>query len=158
MKTRLALYALVGVAAIAGGCASTPPPQLTPAEVAPGTSLAPEALWAPDQWRLTELGGQAVIAPSGDRALHLVFEKDAARIHGFAGCNNFFGGVSFGAADRIGFTEMGATMMACPGMETESAFLEALKSVDSYFTDGRVLKLHRARMAPVAVFEAVSAP
>ena len=157
MKTRVAAcaFAVVAVVALAGGCASTKTATSTTETAAPGPSLAPEALWAPAQWRLTELDGKPVPVPEGGKAPHLVFEKETARVHGFAGCNSFFGGVSFGAADRIRFAEMGATMMACPDLETEGVFLKALEGADSYYTDGKVLKLHKARMAPLAVFEAV---
>ena len=159
MKTRLAACALaIGAIAFAGGCASTKTATTaattTPEQGTPGSSLAPEALRAPALWRLTELEGRAVIVPEGGKAPYLVFEKDAARVQGFAGCNSFFGGVSFGTAGRIRFAEMGSTMMACPGMEAEGAFLKALASVESYDTDGQVLKLHRAGMAPLAVFVA----
>jgi heat shock protein HslJ len=47
--------------------------------------------------------------------------------------------------------------MACAeGMETEQAFNEVLGMVDNYSLNGEQLTLNRARMAPLARFEAVS--
>ena len=46
--------------------------------------------------------------------------------------------------------------MACAaGMEVEQAFHEVLRNADSFALDGDRLVLNRARMAPLARFEAV---
>jgi len=115
---------------------------------------APEALVAPRTWRLVELRGKPVKAPADRKAPFLVFAGEGNRVNGFGGCNTFFGGVEYLPGDRIRFSAMGATKMFCPDLEIESAFLEALESADNYTTDGSILKLHKAKMAPLAVFEA----
>jgi hypothetical protein len=40
-------------------------------------------------------------------------------------------------------------------MDVEEAFHEVLRAVDNYSLDGKRLTLNRARMAPLARFEAV---
>jgi len=46
--------------------------------------------------------------------------------------------------------------MACPDMTIEQGFLKAINSADNYnLVDGQKLVLNRARMAPLARFEAV---
>ena len=116
---------------------------------------APEALSSPDLWQLREIAGRPVPAPAaGAKVPSLVFDREGNRVHGFAGCNSFTGGCEFPAAGRLRFSMMAATRMACPDMTVEDEFLRALGTADSYSTDGKVLKLLRAKLAPLAVFEA----
>jgi heat shock protein HslJ len=120
------------------------------------SSTTPEALTKPSFWRLTELMGKPVAAPAeGQKPPSLTFEKTGSRVHGFAGCNNFAGQVEFMPGDRIRFSGVAATMMACIDMTIESGFLKALNTADNYNLDGQKLVLNRARMAPLARFEAV---
>ena len=47
-------------------------------------------------------------------------------------------------------------MMACPDRrETEAAFMDMLRSIDNFSISDETLSLNRARMAPLARFEAV---
>ena len=55
---------------------------------------------------------------------------------------------------RIAFSGIAATLRACPDMETESQFFEVLGMTDNYAIAGMRLSLHKARMAPLARFEA----
>jgi hypothetical protein len=45
--------------------------------------------------------------------------------------------------------------MACPNLETETHFFKALQMADNYILNGDTLILNKARMAPLARFEAV---
>jgi heat shock protein HslJ len=40
-------------------------------------------------------------------------------------------------------------------MEKEATFMEALQKADNYSIQGKILSLNKARMAPLAKFEAV---
>jgi hypothetical protein len=44
------------------------------------------------------------------------------------------------------------------GMERETEFLKVFEMADNYSLSGTTLSLNKARMAPLARFEAVSAP
>jgi len=105
-------------------------------------------------WKLVELNGKPV--PSLEREPHMILKADG-RVNGFGGCNAFTGDYKLDAsASRLGFGQIASTMMACAaGMDVEQAFHEALRRVDSYMLDGDRLMLARARMAPLARFEAV---
>lgn len=106
-------------------------------------------------WKLVELNGQPV--PTLQREPHLILKAEGARVNGFGGCNSFTGSYKINeAAARISFEQIASTMMACPsGMDVERAFHDALRSADNYsFSEDR-LTLNRARMAPLARFEAV---
>ena len=116
---------------------------------------APAALFAPS-WRLTEIMGQPVPPPAaGQQAPSLTFAEDG-KIHGFAGCNNFTGTFAYQQGDRLSFAQVAATMKACPDMTVETEFLKVLGQVDNCYVDDQKLTLHKARMAPLARFEAVT--
>lgn len=106
-------------------------------------------------WKLVELNGQPV-APL-EREPYFILKADNARVIGFGGCNSLTGSyVLDRKTARIRFTEVASTMMACmQGMEVEQAFHQVLRIVDNYSQDGDRLSLNRARMAPLARFEAV---
>jgi len=57
--------------------------------------------------------------------------------------------------NRIKFSQLIGTMMACENMEVENGLREVLKSTDSYHVSADTLQLFRARMAPLARFVAV---
>jgi heat shock protein HslJ len=106
-------------------------------------------------WKLVELNGQPV--PALPREPYLILNTEGARVNGFGGCNSFSGSYELDEATlRIRFGQLASTMMACPaGMDVESAFHKVLGSVDNYSLSGDHLTLNRARMAPLARFEAV---
>lgn len=105
-------------------------------------------------WKLVEVNGKPV--PPLEREPHVIL-KTEGRANGFGGCNPYTGTYTLDAAvSRIGFEQIASTMMACAaGMEVEQAFHEALRRSDGYAVDGDRLVLVRARMAPLARFEAV---
>ncbi|MCW5899835.1 MAG: copper resistance protein NlpE N-terminal domain-containing protein [Flavobacteriales bacterium] len=108
-------------------------------------------------WNLVELMGKPVPPPAEPRQqAHIVFDAQEKRAFGHAGCNRFFAGYELDeAAGRLRFSKAGSTMMACPDMSVEDAFLKALAQVDNYSIgeDGR-LSLNKARMAPLMRFAA----
>lgn len=106
------------------------------------------------RWRLVELNGQPV--PKLEREPYLVIEADGGRVTGFGGCNSFSGTYTLEAGVmRIRFGQLVSTMKACvTGMDVEKAFSDVLGRVDNYSLNGDRLALNRARMAPLARFEA----
>lgn len=92
-------------------------------------------------WKLLEVSGQRVVTPEGGPEAHLTLAPAESRVAGHAGCNSFFG--SFEAAgNRLDFSSLGSTMMACPeGMQSEQAFLQALNETTRYTIEGRILTL-----------------
>ncbi|MDR2858181.1 MAG: META domain-containing protein [Novosphingobium sp.] len=108
-------------------------------------------------WRLVELNGQPL--PQLHRQPWLMLGPDG-QASGFGGCNRFTGAVTLDeTASRIGFSRIATTSMACiAGMEEEAALHEVLRNTDNYSLSGDRLTLNRARMAPLARFEAVYLP
>lgn len=106
------------------------------------------------RWKLVELNGQPV--PPVSREAFLVLRADGTA-NGSGGCNNFTGGYTLDERLlRISFGHLASTMMMCPvGMDVEQAFQQVLSTADNFSLNGNQLSLNRARMAPLARFEAV---
>jgi heat shock protein HslJ len=160
MSIRMTAIALAVLAGALVGCGPKTSTSPAPQQAGPDSSRVslartPDALSSPSFWQLREIAGKPVATPEGGAKVpSIVFEREGTRVHGFAGCNSFSGACEYLGGGRVRFSMMAATRMACPDMTIEDEFLKALGTADSYSTDGKVLKLHRAKMAPLAVFEA----
>jgi len=109
-------------------------------------------------WKLVELLGQPV--PASHKEPFLMLDAQDNRAHGATGCNSFSGTYTLDEATlRIRFSQIAMTQMFCEGsMETEKAFVEVLEQTDNYSLHGDEITLNKARMAPLARFEAVPHP
>ena len=104
------------------------------------------------KWILTELRGNSFSeASDSSNAPHFILDFDDQRITGNGGCNGFFGSFNIGEGNRISFSDITSTLMACGDMETERSFFDVMEMTDSYHLKGDTLQLFRARMAPLAV-------
>ena len=106
-------------------------------------------------WTLVELNGKA-LEPS-PQTPYFSLDSETGRITGYSGCNRFFGAYELDPeTSRLRFTQLASTMMACPdSRELEAAFMDMLRSIDNFSISDETLSLNRARMAPLARFEAV---
>jgi copper homeostasis protein (lipoprotein) len=108
-------------------------------------------------WKLVELNGASLRMSEGSRETHLILALEESRVHGFAGCNNFFGTYE-ARGESLSFSALGSTRMACPqGMESESAFLQALGVADRATVSGMFMSLFSGEDM-LARFEAVYLP
>jgi len=104
-------------------------------------------------WKLIQLKGEA-ITPNENQIKEpgfILAEKDN-RITGNGGCNAFFGTYSLSAGNKISFSDIGSTKMACPDMDTESLFLQVLSEADNFSLSGDTLWLNKGQMAALAKF------
>jgi len=109
-------------------------------------------------WRSTKLNGKPV--PSLSRPAYFILRSEGARVGGIGGCNRFGGGYTLdAAASRIQFGDKVSTQMAClQGMDIEQGFHQALQSADNYSSIDDKLTFNKARLAPLARFEAIDLP
>lgn len=106
-------------------------------------------------WKLTEINGQP-ISRDFNKEPHFILKKKDSRITGNGSCNGFGGSYTLDEEkSRISFSGIFSTKMACPDMSVEQAFLDVLSRADNYSLNGDTLTLNKARMAPLAKFEAV---
>jgi len=108
-------------------------------------------------WNLVEINGQPVPPPSNvPSAAHIRLQEQGYRLTGFGGCNTLAGNYELNEKTlRLRFTDVATTLKACDRMELEEELMKVLSMTDSYAINGRILSLHKARMAPLARFEAV---
>ncbi|MBK7107154.1 MAG: copper resistance protein NlpE N-terminal domain-containing protein [Ignavibacteriae bacterium] len=106
-------------------------------------------------WKLIELNGKRIQwKENQQKELHFILKMDN-KIIGFGGCNSFSGNYELKDGNRISFTNIASTLMACENMETESQFFKVLNTSDNFNFRNDTLTLNKARMAPLAKFEAV---
>lgn len=138
MKLTIASVTLLGVIA----CAKSSPSG-DETTTATGSVSAASALQGP-RWRLVELEGQPSIPGGGSREAHLIFSRDSVdRVGGATGCNTM-GGHYTAEGDRIRFSDLFSTKMACveeDRMRQETRFVDALGRVDRYAISGDTLTL-----------------
>lgn len=136
--------------------------QVITGDLAENYQLRKQATTVPDltgkcildtRWRLVELFGKPVTENERFPFIHL--HSKEGRVSGFGGCNSISGPYELKAGNRIRFTNLASTMMACPDMDMEQEFFEVLAMTDNFACDGKTLALHKARMAPLARFVAV---
>ena len=109
------------------------------------------------KWILKELNGVLITDTSTNpdkKPIYLEFKDSAKTINGFGGCNGYGGNYELKEGSRIQFSQVVSTMMACENTETEVQLFKVFETADNYFCDGKKLQLNKAKMAPLAVFEA----
>lgn len=106
------------------------------------------------RWQLVEMMGNKPSAPATGLP-YIQFAPETNSIAGFGGCNQFSGTYELLPGNRLRFSQMVSTMMACADMSTETEMLKLLDTVDNYSLNNNRLSLNRARMAPLLVFEAI---
>ena len=104
-------------------------------------------------WKLIEINGKTV-KPS-EKEAHIILKEADNRIIGNSGCNSFAGGFELQPGNRISFSKIASTRMACMDMSIEDQLFNILSTVDNFSLSEGILSLNRARMAPLARFEVV---
>jgi len=128
--------------ALAGACAKASAPGDDTASAAGSVSAGSALVGA--RWRLVELEGQPSLAGGGAREPHLIFARDSVdRVGGATGCNSM-GGRYEADGERIRFSDLFSTKMACveeERMRQETRFVGALERADRYSIAGDTLTL-----------------
>lgn len=107
------------------------------------------------EWKLSELNGKAVVLDTTfQKYPHLIFQKEN-RILGNLGCNGFGGNIEFEAGNAIKISDVTATQMACPNLEVEQGFFDALNNAKSYTVENNVLTLSNDKKESIAKLEVV---
>jgi len=107
------------------------------------------------KWKLVELAGKPVSGLVNGKEPYILLQQKDGRYLATGGCNGIGGTYELKANGRIKFDQGMSTMMACENMEVERELSKALISADNYSLSGDDLSINKARMAPLARFEAV---
>lgn len=108
---------------------------------------------AETKWKLVELNGKPVEATTG-RDYFMNFDSKSGTFKAFVGCNNISGKYFMKSSNKVGFTNIISTRMACENMDVERNFFNNLQKTDNYMIEGEMLHLHIGKKA-VAKFKAI---
>ena len=100
----------------------------------------PEAELEDSRWRPVRIGDRSVTVPADQHEPWIVLESGPRRVTGSGGCNRISGSYET-SGGTLRFSPMISTQKACPGMDTEAAFLRALNDTRRYRIQGRRLEL-----------------
>jgi len=103
------------------------------------------------KWKLVTLMGKDV----SDKKAFIMFSDEDNKVFGHGSCNNFSGTYQLKEGNQITLSKMTATLMACIDMEVENQFMAILEKADNYSLNDKTMTLNKAKMAPLAIFEAV---
>ena len=128
--------------------------RVAPPGRAAGVQPKPDASLTNTYWKLTSINGTPYRHQGQQREPHLVLRGEQLSTSGRTGCNAFSGGYET-YAQSLRFGTLAVTQMACvEGMETETVFLAALKTVDRFAITGDSMVLYSGDEA-VLGFDAV---
>ncbi len=106
------------------------------------------------KWVLVELDGNRFKVSSQD-SVYFMLDSGQKRITGRLGCNTFFGKYTMEVKQKISFSDLENTAMACPDLTTEKSILSLLQKADNYSVEDGVLYLKWARVKKLAGFKMV---
>lgn len=78
--------------------------------------------------------------PQQDK-FNLTFLAEDNRIAGVGACNRLMGSYTLGQKGELKIGQLASTMMACPDMDKEQEYTQAIESVTHYEMDGPMLLL-----------------
>ncbi len=92
-------------------------------------------------WKLIEVDNKPITLTKGQDEPYVIFDIKGNRMHGFSGCNRFFGTYLI-KGEIFVFNKMAATRMACmKGLSLEDAFLDAMRKTEAYRLQDGILEL-----------------
>lgn len=116
----------------------------------PGTSLTGKV------WELTQIENTVdgtVEAPAAGVVPTLEFKNDGT-ISGNGGCNGFGGNYLLAEGNKVAFSEIISTLMACDNTDIETLYFNGLTKAETYAFDGDMLKITASGGTVVMTFEA----
>jgi copper homeostasis protein (lipoprotein) len=131
-STRPLLVAVEGrIASVASGDATETLTATTAGKFWPGESCGARGVTHDlegSRWVLVRIGDKPVMTMEGRPEPYIVLQGATKQVVGHAGCNRLSGGYTM-EGDALRMAEITTTRMACPELETENAFLNALETV-----------------------------
>lgn len=102
--------------------------------------VLPEEKWSGTKWHLVLLGGKIWTARTDTQTPYLEFDTDKKTISGNGGCNSYGGNYELND-NRLTFTDIIHTEMACDALDTEVLFFEKLNDARTFNLKQDILQL-----------------
>ena len=109
---------------------------------------------AETKWRLVSLNKKTV-PQKGNKAYFLKLNSKDAGFTAFAGCNSIAGNYIMPSSDKLDFSDVIMTRMACPDMTLEDKFGAMLVQTTTYKLDKESLTFFDKEKKELAKFEAI---
>ena len=109
-------------------------------------------------WKLVELYGAPLVPMAGSSEVHIIFHGADKSVTGSGSCNRFSGNYELFTdctGTWLNILQLGATRMACPDMNTEMFFFQALGETKTFDTGPDTMMLMNGSGEVIARFEAV---
>jgi len=118
------------------------------------TTAIPSEIIFDITWTLSKLDGATLEnSEQNGQTIHFTLHSEDNRVSGYSGCNTFMGIYTVEKGNRISFSQLASTRMACPDSQIkEQEILDIFNLADNYSTSGNTLTLNKAKRAPLAVF------
>ena len=108
---------------------------------------------AETKWKLVELNGKVVKSSNG-KDYFINLDSKSGKFAAYAGCNKISGIYINKSTDKLMFSKIISTRMACSNSNVESEFIQSLGKVDNYMIDAKYLHFHQGKKITIARFEA----
>lgn len=96
-------------------------------------------------WKLLSLNGKPIeMKDTQTREAHFILKENSNTVNGNTGCNGMRGSYSLDSMDKIEFSQMLSTRMACMDVPYEGEFLKVFEQADNYSISGDNLVLKSA--------------
>ncbi|TXE07720.1 META domain-containing protein [Gelidibacter salicanalis] len=150
MKIKLASMALIAITVM--GCNSSKSTTDSSANTQDNSDMS---MVENTKWVISILEGEAVTSKEQNgKEIHFTLNSETNSVTGFSGCNTFMGTYTLKEGNRISFSKMASTRMACPeGDFNEQQLLNIFETADNFTIVGNTLALNKARRAPLAIFK-----
>ncbi len=93
-----------------------------------------------NEWKVESIKGIETLENVEENSFTMKFMQDENKVVGVASCNNYFAGYTVSNDGSLTFTNPGSTMMMCPNMESEDAYLKLFPTVKSFKINGDKLE------------------
>ncbi|MGO2390710.1 MULTISPECIES: META domain-containing protein [Halomonadaceae] len=130
MKGWRLLPLLASAALLLSACSSTPGPSSATGGQMSGSSLSGPIV--EQRWNLLLVGTDERLSMS--ETPYFQIAKDG-KVSGYDGCNRFTGEVTLGDSQRIAFSELATTRMACPQMADAKRVTDMMETAYRYLID-----------------------
>mgnify|MGYP004539870045 CR=1 FL=1 len=117
-------------------CQTTSPGKLN------GAATTPPAPLRNTRWVLRQLGSDPVTTAADAREADLLLRADEPRVQGNGSCNGYSGTYEQATPEQVRFGKLLSTRMACPALETETRFMDALRQTAYFRISGDTLRLY----------------
>lgn len=105
-------------------------------------------------WKLIDIGGKP-LEKNDNREPHIILKARGGRFNGHGGCNVLNGQYELKAGNRISFSKIVTTEMACLNTTNEQRLIKVLQTATRYTLKGETLLLSSSKNIPLARFEVV---